>query len=115
MDVQTLVAQVVNRIQVNQTLRAQTVGRLNEALGELAAAEELEQEASMTKELSLAEITQLRQDLAAQDAREAQYLSQLVSLQAMLQPEPEDDPDAGDGATDSDPDGEDTGDTILEG
>lgn len=86
MHIEQLISDTLNKIEIAQILRRETLEKLSQALGELSDYQEAEAHAVELQKLTQQKIVELRTVLQQQDQREATYQAQLRSLQAMLQP-----------------------------
>jgi hypothetical protein len=87
--VNDILAGLINKLQVAQVLRQDSMGKLAGAFDKLGVAQQQEAEAVEGQKLATAEIAAAKADLDTALAREQELAAQLAALQTMLQPVPE--------------------------
>jgi len=92
MEVMDVIANLLNKIKVNQVLRQARVAEMDDALIGYAIADEQVKDGLAMKNAAAGDITAARIAVAECNAQEKQYLADLEVLQNLVSPPPEEPP-----------------------
>lgn len=88
MTAEEMIANVLGKLAVNATLRAETMKGLEEALLVFDEAKQQEATAASLQRLAVVDIATMRERLGALEAQEAAHVADLKTLQGLLAPAP---------------------------